>query len=313
MSLIDALSEVGIPQANPRRFKAGAVGQDQKLICPKCGGGRTQELSLRFKLDNYGGATWVCHRATCGWKGNVPSAMGQRNMGDVKPKEYKRPEAPAERPRPQAMLDWFSKRGISEKIVNKFGIYRTIRFIRQADAEVATIAFPYMNNGELVNVKYRHDYKDDNGKCSKTFAQEGGAEPTLYNSEGINPDEVIFVEGEMDVLSLAEAGFSNAVTLKDGAGATNEKSDKRFEALNTHWQELKDVSRFILAGDKDEPGQALIEELARRLGREKCRIVDWPDGCKDANDTLIKCGAEAVKNCIINARAYPIEGLYSIN
>ena len=81
----------------------------------------------------------------------------------------------------------------------------------------------------------------------------------------------------------------------------------------------------MLATDNDEPGQALAEELARRLGRERCLLLRWPQGqtstlqadgsrangyLKDANEVLLNGGAEALLECVANAEPYPIRGLF---
>lgn len=63
--------------------------------------------------------------------------------------------------------------------------------------------------------------------------------------------------------------------------------------------------------DKDEPGEALAEELARRIGRAKCWEVKWPDGCKDANDVLVRHDAETLASLIENATPVPLVGVYS--
>ena len=85
------------------------------------------------------------------------------------------------------------------------------------------------------------------------------------------------------------------------------------------------MSRVLLATDNDEPGQALAEELARRLGRERCWRVRWPQGTdsalladgarpdgylKDANEVLLNAGADALRECVVNAEPYPIRGLF---
>lgn len=41
------------------------------------------------------------------------------------------------------------------------------------------------------------------------------------------------------------------------------------------WQALEDAKKIILATDSDEPGRALAEELARRLGKGRCWKLDW--------------------------------------
>ena len=52
----------------------------------------------------------------------------------------------------------------------------------------------------------------------KKFKQINGAKRTLFNFDSIHKDskEIIFVEGEMDVLAMKEANF-DCVSLPDGA------------------------------------------------------------------------------------------------
>jgi twinkle protein len=57
----------------------------------------------------------------------------------------------------------------------------------------------------------------------------------------------------------------------------------------------------------------LREELARRLGKARCWIVRFPNDCKDANDVLIKHGAERLRACIQTSEPYPVDGVYTVN
>jgi len=81
------------------------------------------------------------------------------------------------------------------------------------------------------------------------------------------------VPGETDKLSLEEAGFTNVVSVPNGApdkvknGPLPEHSaDKAFEYVWNCWEELQQASCILLGTDNDLPGHALAEELARRLG-----------------------------------------------
>jgi twinkle protein len=47
-----------------------------------------------------------------------------------------------------------------------------------------------------------------------------------------------------------------------------------------------------LALDNDKSGQAMSEEIARRVGKDRCWKIEYPEDCKDANEVLIKHGAE---------------------
>ena len=57
------------------RLLSLTLGQDTSsphVVCPKCGGGLTSERS--FVITRIGGALkFLCHRATCGWRGIVGS------------------------------------------------------------------------------------------------------------------------------------------------------------------------------------------------------------------------------------------------
>ncbi|KHG10114.1 DNA primase/helicase [Gossypium arboreum] len=117
------------------------------------------------------------------------------------------------------------------------------------------------------------------------------------------------VEGEMDKLAMEEAGFRNCVSVPDGAPPSVSKKEVPAE---------EQASRIILATDGDLPGQALAEELARRLGRERCWRVKWPkkndvDHFKDANEVLMYLGPSVLKDVIDNAELYPIRGLFNFS
>lgn len=84
---------------------------------------------------------------------------------------------------------------------------------------------------------------------------------------------IMLMLGEMDKLSLEEAGFTNVVSVPNGApdkvknGPLPEHSaDKAFEYVWNCWEELQQASCILLGTDNDLPGHALAEELARRLG-----------------------------------------------
>ena len=72
---------------------------------------------------------------------------------------------------------------------------------------------------------------------------------------------------------------------------------------------MEDKIRIILALDNDERGIVLRNELIRRLDLERCQLVEWPEGCKDANDVLMQYGEERVRMCIEAAHDIPLVGI----
>ncbi|WP_158920684.1 toprim domain-containing protein [Acidisphaera sp. S103] len=315
-SLPELLADAGI------RLKSLRPGHTEHIVCPRCGGGKDREISLSVTIDaDGGGAAWVCHRGSCGYRdgGKVvrdtprPSAAAPRPVPIQKPKPH--PAAQQEN-RPPWLWDFFGEREIGARTIKAFGVYAATTWFPGAKVdqggkpEREGVVFPYFFKGELVNRKYRTKPPE------KTFVQDKDALPTLFNVDrlGDAPAEIVFVEGEMDVMALFECQIENATTLKDGAGkeATFKEDDKRFEALRTHADILSKAKKIILAGDNDTPGLALREELARRLGRHRCWLVSWPEGCKDACDTLRLSGTEALQACIRDAAPYPIAGIQRI-
>lgn len=242
-----------------------------------------------------------------------PSA-GAFSLTYKPPKEFTKPNPKLE-PLEKAQIEWFASRGISAKTLER----NQVQFERNvwiAGAPSPAIAFPYFRNGELVNIKYR--------SIEKRFTQIKGAEKVLYGLDDVaGATDVIFVEGEIDKLSLEEAGFLNVVSVPDGAprdvkeGALPDpEEDTKFSYLWASRGLLDLAARVIIATDNDGPGNALAEELARRLGRERCWRVKWPGDDapggkrKDANDVLVKDGPGALQQAIEKAEAYPIRGLF---
>lgn len=311
-SLSDILADARL---KPKSQHAGASSQ---VTCPKCEGGRSRELSCTVTIDQDAmGAVWVCHRGSCGWKGGarVPSSDRtyerpiERERPIVKPTPA--PQTETEN-RPQWFWDFWTERKIGMHTIKQFGVYATTRNSPSLGPAHPFIVFPYVYKGELANRKFRpHPEKQPQ-------MQDKDALQTLYNVDalGDDPAEIVWCEGEPDCLALFECGIKHAVSLKDGAPAklsdNPSPTDKRFEALRTHSDMLGKARRIVLAGDNDEPGMVLREELARRLGRHRCHTVEWPDGCKDAGDVLRIHGPETVLQCVRAAQPYPIEGLQRV-
>ena len=184
--------------------------------------------------------------------------------------------------------------------------------------EVNCLAFPYLRNGEVVNIKYRSK--------GKYFRQVKGAEKILYGLDTIKDyKSAIIVEGEIDALSLQEAGLHESMgilSVPDGAPKQvrdvqpKPEDDTKYSYLWNCREYLYRLETIIIATDADEPGKALAEELARRLGKERCRLVCWPTlndaPRKDANEVLVLDGAIVLRECVEAAEHYPIVGLYAV-
>lgn len=89
--------------------------------------------------------------------------------------------------------------------------------------------------------------------------------------------------------------------------------DTKFGYIWHHWQQLQSVRKIIIAADNDAPGKRLAEEIVRRLHRVRCLFIDYPEGCKDLNDVLLKHGPERIINVLKEAKPYAIGGVYKFS
>ncbi len=168
----------------------------------------------------------------------------------------------------------------------------------QTQQEENTVQFNYYFEGELINTKYR------DGK--KNFKLTAGAPKIFYNLDGIvNTDSAIIVEGEIDALSCIEAGYTNVVSVPNGAT----KHSINLDYLDSAYDIFEEKTKIILAIDNDEVGQMLQQEFIRRLGAERCYLADFGE-LKDANEYLIEHGTTKLASVINDAPQCPLEDVY---
>ena len=156
------------------------------------------------------------------------------------------------------------------------------------------IAFNYFLDGKLVNVKYR--------TIDKQFKMFGGGRVIPYNLDSVKGKSVCAItEGEIDAATLHQCGMKSVISVPTGGSARVDWID---EFWDTHFS---DKRYFILALDEDNVGRKLLDSLTARLGADRCRIVHWSKGCKDANEELLAHGQESVLRCLELA-VYPLMG-----
>ncbi len=261
-----------------------------KTKCPKCSHERKKKSDpcLSVNIDD---GVWNCHN--CGWNGAIKK---QNNY--MQEKIYVTPKSTKDMfDYSEKFIEWFANRGISKSTLIQNRVGEGNEYMPQVGKEVKTIQFKYYRDSSLVNIKYRDG--------AKNFKLVKDAERIMYGIDDLlGKKEAIIVEGELDKLAFYEAGFKNCVSVPNGAS-------------NLKMEYLKDfptnIDRVYIAVDSDEPGQKLQEELARRIGRDVCYRVTYPNDCKDINEVLIKNKSFGVKDCISKAQAYPLDGVLNVN
>lgn len=260
-------------------------GQD-RTTCPECSPGRKKsgEKCLSVNIDEQ---VWHCMH--CGWSGTL------KQKKDYHEKVVYTIPDPVKTDLPDKVIKWFADRMIDLDTL----------FDNQIGYENKCIVFPYFDyDGTLVNKKYR-------GK-GKSFKQVSGAKKVLFGLPQIKDcKEWIIVEGEMDKLSLNEVGIKNVCSVPDGAPPPNTQNyASKFSYLDEI--DFDKIDRVIIAVDNDPPGYKLQQELIKRIGDVKCARVEWPEGCKDANEVLINHGREVLIQCVKRAKDVPIDGIINV-
>ena len=279
---------------------SGRTGAEVQTTCPQCSPSRKKAKARCLSVNTIEGV-WICHH--CDWRGSLKSGEESRSKP---PKRIVKPHFEKPSAVPPVVRDWFAKRGIPEEFVARHGIALQTAYLPQLEEEVPCLAFPYMRNGETVNIKFR-------ALQEKAFRQVKDAEKVLYGLDDLTEEWAVIVEGECDKLALDVAGIRNVVSVPDGAPPAGSKpSEAKFEYLVNCAAQLDPLQKIVLAVDNDPPGKTLEEELSRRLGPERCWRVTWPDGCKDANEVLLHHGPDVLADCVAVAKPFPIDGVFTV-
>jgi len=272
------------------------VGKTQG-ICPLCSHDRKPK-NTKLKCASY---DWERGLGTC-HNCNSTFQLHTYERKGASEREYIRPDfsATAHTPPSSKVVEWFKSRGITHDTLTQLNVSEGLEFMPQTGKNENTIKFNYFMGNQLINIKYRDGRKN--------FKLYKGAEKVFYNINSIvGHDTCVIVEGEIDALSLHEAGVPNVISVPNGATLNHNNLDYLDNCIDY----FEDKTKIILAVDADEPGTMLKHEFIRRLGAESCYIVDFKD-CKDANEYLVSHGTEELKNAIHVSTQVPLENVTTL-
>lgn len=309
-------------------------GREMKFtFCPFCNGGSHKDKNT-FSINVDSGA-YICHRASCGAKGsfvelakyfnfpvtfedNTYTSQRSRSQNYSPPqpqftsqrKDSLVPENPNDRfsfvwdeniatPLSENIIQYFSSRGISfQTLVN----YR----IETGDAPEKIKWNFFEPSGERVElVKFRNINFNPKIHKAKEICREGGRQ-ILFGMERCKPEygPLVITEGQIDALSLSEVGIRNVVSVPIG------KSGNKW--IGNCYDFIAQFPEIIIFGDleHDREGIArvtIVDHVENRVDIpiKVVRVGDY-QGCKDANELLIKHGKDALLNAYLNARPLTI-------
>lgn len=279
--------------------------------CPYCHGGTNHDKAT-FAINLITGQ-FNCKRSSCDIHGNmitlakdfnfelssdVSRYLGQGQYNRSRYRSFGTEHIESK----DAAVEFMKSRGISEEITKRYEI------TARRDDE-STIVFPFRDDdGVMRFIKYRNTKAEKIEKYGKEHAEKGG-KPILFGIPQCNPnnEHLILTEGQIDALSVAEAGFENAVSVPTGANGST--------WIPHCWDWLTQYKDIIVFGDYERGEISLLEMVKRRFHNSKTiyhvRPEDYKD-CKDANDLLRKYGKDQIATCINNAVPVPVEGLEDI-
>lgn len=199
-------------------------------------------------------------------------------------------------------------RGISTKTLDYADVQSDI---------YGNVAFHYYNSNDiLMTVKYRLGRKfnkeKDHNKCWSQ--KDSDFTPLLFNMNRIDPAKpLLVVEGEIDCLSVIEAGYSNVVSIPNGCANS--------QWIQYNWEWLEQFDKIILWFDSDEAGIKARNDILYRLGTWRTYYIEinpedtTPNGAriKDANEVLYFKGKDRVLQYINKPLEIPVENVSDLS
>ena len=300
-------------------WKEASGDQIQIEFCPYCKGGDWKFYMATGDPNdpqNSRDGLHFCHAGSCGRTGNIRTLseyLGLRIAGVDSRKEWAgKSEKPDALPDvetchaallgdPETLDYLLNVRGFTQEIVDrqKLGLKEKVWF-RKA-GETRALVIPYLSaEGNATYAKYR-----TLPPAEKDFITPSGWDAQLFNSQVLQEGckEILFLEGECDVLSCMSKGIEYAV----GVPGANVKKMEWIEKLDRIAPE-----KIYLLYDNDSVGQRAAQEMASRIGLEKCLKLTLPPNVKDINEFFVKGGTlEAFEKIKSEAKFFDIAGVAS--
>lgn len=260
--------------------------------CPYCHGDGHDKDTFSVNLTT---GLYKCFRSGCDRHGHFVQLARDfgypLDMGDTPQKYRELPQRPL-KVKEQAVR-YLEGRGISRGVTERYHISA-----RKDNENVLVFPF-YDENHTLRFVKYRKTNFDKERDKNKEWCEKDTM-PILFGMDQCQDFScLVITEGQIDSLSVAEAGISNAVSVPNGA--------RGFTWIENCWDWVTKFPEVVVFGDCERGKVTLVDELSRRL-RCKLRVVRQEDylGEKDANAILQKYGPEAIRQAVHNAQVLPV-------
>ena len=285
--------------AREQGIRTKIVGNELRFDkCPYCKSVTRDKDTFAINLDT---GMFKCMRSSCGAHGNMITLHKDFgfSLGSEANEYYDRTRSfrtfpKKEKPQPKdKALEYMASRGISENTCKHYNITTS----KDNDN---VLVFPFYDEADnLTFIKFRKSDFDPEKDKNKEWCMRD-TKPILFGMSQCNMDNpvLIMTEGQIDSLSVVEAGYENAVSVPTGKNG--------FSWVPYCWDWLQKFKTLIIFGDKEGDNITLLDDMTTRFNGlvKHVRLEDYKD-CKDANDILRKYGKDQVRKCIDNA--VPVE------
>lgn len=204
-------------------------------------------------------------------------------------------------------------RGFSMEIIRQQKLGFKLQYFRETKGEARALVIPYTEGGKCIWAKYRSLPPQP-----KTFSSPSGYDSVLYNADALveGLTDIILFEGEADTIAALGAGLTNVC----GVPGANIKKAEWINRLAS-----RSLERVYICYDKDKVGQKAAQELAYRIGIDKCYRLMLPEFTvesetgssrpgKDANDYFASGQGtlQSFNELIHKAVLFDIDGVASV-
>ena len=287
---------------------AGVEATNDVIVCecPKCTNKRTTKLDTLI-VDTIT-ESWFCKH--CGFAGDL--IQGSRIVPTEKifepwPYNPNLKNFEFSMNLSETVLKNFESKKITKETLSFFKIMQSQVYFPELENYAMGLVYPYFMEERLVNLVYSGKYKT---------SEIGGLE-SCFNFDNINTEHTYLVATELEVFSFYEAGLKNVISLFGGYSFDNISFDKvqsvLLNFLSNIEARLNDVKKITLAFPNNERGNTVKEELLRRLGKERCWIVQPPENNYTWNDVLIDYGKTKFLSLLETAKPIPVRGIFDVD
>jgi len=199
------------------------------------------------------------------------------------------------------IYDAISDRDISKKTATKFGV----RILKDNNGNIKQHIYPYFNGSEIVGTKTRY-VDNKNFTCNGTFEGTGLFGEQLYRNTG--GKYLTIVEGECDAMAVNELFQDKWAVVSIKRGVASAVKDIR-ESIEF----VESFDNVVLCFDNDKAGREGARQVARIIKPGKAKIVNLPNGYKDANEMLVKKKFKEFTTAWWEAKTYTPSGILELS